>query len=165
MNELYGEVIRDLQGLPERIRDKIEPEPNSGCWLWTGVMRGGYPQIWADGKSRLGHRLVYRLAGYELTKGLTIDHLCKTKCCLNPVHFELVTMQENIRRHHARTHCKRGHLLCAENIRIKPRGVSFRVRCLECDRMEDTLGWRRRKEARTGIPVKPRKDYGKGVVP
>ncbi|KKL25993.1 hypothetical protein LCGC14_2399770, partial [marine sediment metagenome] len=25
-----------IPGLPQRIADKIVPEPNSGCWLWTG---------------------------------------------------------------------------------------------------------------------------------
>ena len=29
--------------LPERLEKFIEPEPNSGCWLWVGWLSRGYP--------------------------------------------------------------------------------------------------------------------------
>jgi hypothetical protein len=33
-----------MPGLPERIADKIVPEPNSGCWLWPApLVRTGTP--------------------------------------------------------------------------------------------------------------------------
>jgi hypothetical protein len=49
-------------------------------------------------------------------KGLTIDHLCRNRACVNPAHMEVVTNRVNIMRgdtpaarNAARTHCAHGH--------------------------------------------------------
>ena len=46
----------------------------------------------------MAHRYSLVLAGHTLTAGLTIDHLCRVRLCVNPAHLEEVTYGENLRR-------------------------------------------------------------------
>jgi hypothetical protein len=80
------------------------PEPNSGCWLWTGAVSSeGYAVFEVAGKQVRAHRFSYERYRGKIPGDLTIDHLCRVRCCVNPNHLEVVTIQENIRR---REHCK-----------------------------------------------------------
>ena len=86
-------------GLPSRVLDKISPEPNTGCWLWTGSLnRGGYGMLWAHNKRGLAHRMVYLMSGKTIPDGLQLDHLCRVRNCVNPDHLRPVTQRENILR-------------------------------------------------------------------
>lgn len=124
-----------LFDLPRQIQDKISPEPNSGCWLWTGHHNSaGYGHIHYIGKVRRAHRVVYGLLKGELSKDLQIDHLCRNRACVNPDHLEEVTRRENIKRgscgeaNKKKTHCKHGHPLSGYNLmlikRKDPNGIS-----------------------------------------
>lgn len=31
--------------LPASFWAKVQPEPNTGCWLWTGVLNRGYGRL------------------------------------------------------------------------------------------------------------------------
>lgn len=44
------------------------------------------------------HRKVYAAARGPIPAGLTLDHLCRVKACVNPDHLEPVTRAENVRR-------------------------------------------------------------------
>ena len=69
------------------------------CWLWTDAPNGaGYGTFKVGDVSEMAHRYVMILAGYSLTAGLTIDHLCRVRLCVNPAHLEEVTYGENLRR-------------------------------------------------------------------
>lgn len=84
-----------------------EPEPNSGCWIWTSnrtpngyglyVRRGGRGD---DGRRlfqrELAHRVVYRAFRGEIPTDLVIDHLCRIKSCVNPNHLRVTTQQINV---------------------------------------------------------------------
>ena len=71
----------------------------SGCWVWPGRLTpDGYGQCRYIGKSMLAHRLSYELHVGPIPAGLTIDHLCRNRCCVNPDHLELVTHKQNQRR-------------------------------------------------------------------
>jgi hypothetical protein len=110
--------------LPDRFWTKVERDGLLGCWLWLGS-RGshGYGQFQAGRRSPSGHQqpdLTHRLAYEDLVgpipTGLTIDHLCRVRSCVNPAHMEVVTQRVNILRsdgvsaRYARaTHCGRGH--------------------------------------------------------
>lgn len=106
-------------GLPERIEAKISPEPNSGCWLWTGGLRDkkdGYGGVGWEGKVWRSHKLVYTLLVHSVPDNMDLDHLCRNRICCNPDHLEPVTRKVNIHRgegvarHKAlQTHCKHGH--------------------------------------------------------
>ena len=103
--------------LPERFWAKVEPEPNTGCWLWVGACdRGGYPRLLVGRSPALAYRLAYEHTVGSIPSGLEIDHLCRVRCCVNPHHLEAVTTRENTLRSEAfvaknakKTHCPRGH--------------------------------------------------------
>lgn len=87
--------------LPDRFWDKIIPEPNTGCWLWTAYLdKQGYGQYNHKGKMQLAHRVVMNeLIGSM--DGLVSDHLCRTTACVNPLHLEGVDISTNTRRGHS----------------------------------------------------------------
>lgn len=75
---------------------------DSGCWLWTGtVMSSGYGGLSWFSRSALAHRIAYDLFVGPIPNGLTIDHRCRVKLCVNPEHLEPVTNAENVRRERA----------------------------------------------------------------
>jgi hypothetical protein len=58
----------------------------------------GYTKTFRDGKYIYVHRLAYIEAKGEIADGMTIDHLCRIRNCINPDHLEEVTLSENVRR-------------------------------------------------------------------
>lgn len=118
------------------------PEPNSGCWLWTGAVNPhGYAKIRIDGTDWLGHRLAYELFVGPIPRGLELDHKCRVRSCINPDHMEPVTGRENILRGESvsaqnarKTHCNHGHKFMPENTYVYPNG--HRV-CRACKRRID----------------------------
>ena len=129
----------------DRLASKISPEPNSGCWLWTGcVDENGYGRVLLDGKNRRAHRVAYACFRAPIPHGLTLDHLCRVRCCVNPDHMEPVTLAENIRRgdqapkgwKRGNTHCPHGHALVPTNVGWhRVRGRQHRE-CLTCRRAQ-----------------------------
>ncbi len=83
--------------LPDRFWDKVTPEPNTGCWMWTAALSGGYGHVSIDGAIRLAHVLTRSLLG-PIEDGLEVDHKCRNRWCCNPEHLEPVTHAENMRR-------------------------------------------------------------------
>ena len=100
-----GKNVRlQRKSLSDRFEEKYIPEPNTGCWLWTGGVTGGVsgPKLYGvmkiKGKRAMAHRVAYELYVGEIPEGLIIDHLCRQPCCVNPDHLEPVTPSENILR-------------------------------------------------------------------
>ena len=126
--------------LPARFWAKAY-EDASGCWLWTaGKLRGGYGAFGAPGGGmRQAHRYSYEQLVGPIPAGLTIDHLCRVRACVNPAHMEPVTRRDNTMRGESapaanarKTHCPRGHSYSGENLYVSPRGERF---CRTCVRM------------------------------
>lgn len=109
-------------------------EDGTGCWVWAGTIdrHTGYGKVaheWA-------HRAVYRFLRGDIPEGLTIDHLCRNRPCVNPDHLEPVPQRVNALRgvsfsavNAAKTHCPQGH----EYVDFPWRGQRWR-RCPVCIR-------------------------------
>ena len=101
---------------------KIHVEPNTGCWLWVGAQAGyGYGVISVMGKNTYAHRYFYEATKGVILHGLEIDHLCRTRCCVNPDHLEAVAHKTNMHRSSA----VRGAKLYAAGISECPKGHPY----------------------------------------
>ena len=112
--------------LPARFWDKVQPEPNTGCWLWVGSTSSvGYGDFWLNGQHLGAHRLSYTSLVGPIPSGMVIDHLCRTTVCINPSHLEPVYQKENCRRGIKgvlTTHCPQGHPYNDLNTCLRSRG-------------------------------------------
>jgi hypothetical protein len=111
------------------------------CWLWTAAVSSrGYGCIGfgPDTRTTSTHRLAYEALVGPIPEGLTIDHLCRVKRCVNPTHFEVVTAVENRQRiTRAQTHCVKLHPLFGDNLRIH--GTRKTRVCIACQREANRL--------------------------
>jgi hypothetical protein len=80
-----------------RFMRKVEVHP-SGCWIWMASTNGKYGVFHFYAHKVYAHRVSYEHHVGEIPTGLTIDHLCKVKLCVNPAHLEAVTYHENLSR-------------------------------------------------------------------
>ena len=108
----------------ERFDSNWTPEPNTGCWLWTGsANKAGYGHTKHNGTTWVAHRLGWTLYRGPIPEGMFIDHMCRQKGCVNPDHLRLVTPRINAIENNdgitalnaRKTHCKRGHALDEAN--------------------------------------------------
>ena len=120
-----------------RFLDKVMPILD-GCWLWTGtVTRTRYGMFWPHGEAVVAHRFAYELFVGEIPDGMVIDHLCRSRSCVNPEHLEAVAFIENVRRGAkvpgvvTPNVCKHGHPFTEENTIRNDKGHRH---CRECGR-------------------------------
>jgi HNH endonuclease len=99
-------------------------EPNTGCWIWLGSRtKGGYCQVKIGYKHVYVHRWAFEQFRGPIPAGLSIDHLCRTRSCVNPAHMQAVTHADNVRRSVSatKTQCRLGHELArGKNQRFCP---------------------------------------------
>ena len=133
-----------------------------GCWQWTGaVMKGGYGNLVIGPMWWRAHRWFYTILVGPIPDGLEVDHLCFNGLCVNPLHLEAVTAQENsVRAAQRITHCPSGHAYTPENTRWEtPRNGRRPGRsrhCRTCHRQRESLRYwaRRERFARTNLERK-----------
>lgn len=128
--------------IPDRVAERAATkytEDENGCWISTySTASHGYAQIgWNDGGDRhmvTAHRAAWVHAnGQQIPDGMTIDHTCKARRCVNPAHLRAMENFENARRTFGRDWkegtCINGHP--NDLLYQQPNG---RWRCPPCDR-------------------------------
>ena len=85
------------------------------CWIWQGAQSNGYGLLEVDAKRVYAHRFSYELENGPIPPGTEIDHQCRNRLCVRPLHLEAVTHRLNMLRamagavNAAKTHCPAGH--------------------------------------------------------
>lgn len=138
----------------ERILASVSKD-DTGCWTWVrSTDRDGYGQFRFQSRQWIAHRASYEQFVGPIPSGLTLDHLCRNRRCVNPAHLEPVVHKENVRRglpHRsvkAVTHCRHGHAFDKENTYVF-RGSK---RCRKCHAARARM---RRSGERQTKKVKP----------
>jgi len=130
----------------DRLMRRVTADAVTGCWLTTyKPMSAGYVLVGvADQGKVLGHRLTYEHYRGPIPEGLELDHLCRNRACVSPLHLEAVTRRVNMARgdHPSaitkRTNiCRRGHSMADALVESRGR------RCRTC-RRESNRRWRDR---------------------
>lgn len=136
--------------IADLILAKVTPEPNSGCWLWTGARAGGtgygvfgHQARGQKNKAYSVHRTIFEHFNGPIPSKLVIDHKCRNRLCCNPDHLEVVTQSVNVlrgdlkkvlsARAQSRQACKHGHPWTEKNTGRATKDGS-RV-CRECCRL------------------------------
>lgn len=136
------------QRVIERVMTKALRGSEDGCHISLySTASHGYAQVgWHDESGRrvtLAHRVAWIGEHGPIPYGMTIDHICKTKRCVNVAHLRLLSNYENARRTDGRDwplgECVNGHSndhleifsdgrmhcsICAQAWKSRPRPIS-----------------------------------------
>lgn len=113
------ESIDSAEALSLRGRLLRRTRREGACLVWTGHRhRKGYGRIRVGGVRQYVHRVAYALFIGPIPEGLTVDHLCRNRGCVEASHLEAVPNSVNVLRGDGvsakkarQTHCQRGHPL------------------------------------------------------
>ena|SRR3990167_402405 len=132
------------------------PYSPAQCWIWSGTKdRNGYGTL-REGtghrKRIQAHRASYLIHYGDIPNGLVLDHLCRDKSCVNPLHLRAVSMRENTlaglrvgpQPKMWKAVCIRGHEKTPENIGVY-RGRVLKRYCRPCQAMHARGRYQRKK--------------------
>lgn len=139
----------------DRFWRHVFPAGALDCWAWRGsCTRGGYGQFMLGRRSITAHRWAYEQMVGPIPEGLSLDHLCKNRACVNPYHLDPVTQRVNVLRGdhpnivtHISGVCKRGHSMADALLSVRPDGSTQR-KCRPCSDERERARGKRRTEAR-----------------
>lgn len=141
-------TLGDLKPKNIRAKSALEKflaytEASKSCWWWTGPKnQHGYGLHVHDYVQTYAHRWAWQNFIGPIPDGMTIDHLCTNKVCVNPEHLEVVPIAVNSsRRHGNRVFCPRGHSM--EDSYDRPDGDGRQ--CSTCISERSRKAWANRK--------------------
>lgn len=139
-----GTSITGRHDLPaiERLMIQVVVNPESKCWVWQGGTTKppprGYGRLRVDGEKVVAHRFSFESFVRPIPQGLTVDHWCRNRLCVNPFHLRPVTMPENnligasfAAANAALITCKKGHQFNFEFFTVRGKR-NFRRFCYVC---------------------------------
>ncbi len=69
----------------------VAKHPLYFCWEWRGRLdKDGYGRL----DRQLAHRAVYEAEKGPIPEGLTLEHRCRNRVCVNPAHLKPVSHHE-----------------------------------------------------------------------
>ena len=150
-----GDPLHRTPTLLERFRAKVDlagptpsQKPSLGpCWTWLAYIdEDGYGKSWDGNQVTFAHRVSYRMFTGPIPDGCEIDHLCRNRSCVNPMHLEAVSPRinnlrsESVSSKNARKEaCAVGHPFDAENTYLRPDGTGR-----DCRKCREIVEARRR---------------------
>ncbi len=145
---------------------KVQRGGEDECWLWTGATSSdGYGRFAAVGRRLYGaHRIGFLLFAGSIPEGAVIDHLCRNRRCVNPLHLRAVDRATNVHENSAalahlnslKTHCPMGHPYHGGNLIERSSG---RRACRECGR-EACRRYRATKAGSAPTPLLKDRSHG-----
>ena len=118
-----------MRPLKERFWEKVQKTGHSDCWVWMSSKNGRGYGTFAMNKdghqsTKLAHRVAYELEIGPIPNGLSLDHRCRNRLCVNPAHLEPTTIRENLLRapttvstlNSQKMFCPKGHALEGDNL-------------------------------------------------
>lgn len=77
----------------------VPPGLDLPCRLWNGVLdRDGYGRAAFKGRRIQAHKFIWEHYRGIIPEGFELDHLCRTRSCVEMTHLELVTKSVNLQR-------------------------------------------------------------------
>lgn len=97
------------------------------CLEWTAAISpDGYGRFGYKGENWNAYKWLYEQCYDLVPKNRELDHLCRNRKCVAPLHLEVVTKRENVLRgvgptaiNARKTHCSNGHLLSDDNVWVR----------------------------------------------
>lgn len=145
-NKIPANILEGRAAWEVRFWSKVDKAVGGdGCWIWRGTLTDlGYSSFAILEGDYLGHRLSYELVKGKISEGLTLDHLCRNRACVNPDHLEPVSLKENVNRGNSpwginsrKVFCSRGHRLSGNNLVMTKAGYRD---CRECRKIRKLGG-------------------------
>lgn len=94
--------------LIERLLEKTMPDPETGCFNWTGrtisrrnvgkLLPYGSFAVYVNGRRKIvgAHRVSYAIFKGPIPEGLEVTHECDNARCINPEHLAVKTHAQNM---------------------------------------------------------------------
>lgn len=104
--------------LRARIMARVEIDPVTGCYNWTGPTSGksgrgaGYPRMSLDGQTVAVHIVMWTIEHGYIPGKKQLDHVCRNRRCVRPDnkdHVEMVTAKRNAKRREEAKRARIGH--------------------------------------------------------